>query len=403
MGIQYYYSLLDWHHPDYRTDLPRYVQYAHGQVRELCTNYGRIDGIWFDGGWEHSAEEWRAEELCDMIHALQPHALINDRSRYDGDYGTPEQQVPGGPSERPWETCMTINNSWGYNAGDRNFKSAAQLVQTLVDIASKGGNFLLNVGPMPNGRIPEEQAYRLRQVGAWMQRNSESIYGTARSPFRQTAWGRCTAKGNRLYLHLFDWPVGEWRVKGLLTPVVAARMLNGGQGVLYRNESDGVALKLPAVAPDPYDTVVVLELSGPPKVSTAIRPEPDGTVVLRSADADVHGTSARYESIHDDIGYWTKQSDWVSWDFIAGSAGQYEVEITYACDNGTGGTEYEVSVGHESVKGKVRETGGWGNMTTEKLGRIRLNAGRAALAVKPIAMPGFAVMNLQRIRLLPVR
>ncbi|MFQ6096335.1 MAG: alpha-L-fucosidase [Armatimonadota bacterium] len=402
MKIQYYYSLLDWHHPDYKTNLPRYVEYAHGQVRELCTNYGKIDGIWFDGGWEHSAEEWKSRKLHHMIRQLQPHALINNRARYDGDYTTPEQKVPGAPMDQLWETCMTINNSWGHNARDRNFKSARQLVQTLVDVVSKGGNFLLNVGPLPDGRIPEEQAYRLRQVGAWMQRNGESIYGTTGSPFRETPWGRCTAKGDRLYIHLFEWPTEPVRISRLLTRAERAWLLDGGQEVLVRNEPAQVVLKMPPVAPDPYDTVVVVQLAGPPTVDYAIRPETDGSVLLRAVEAQVHGDSARYESKYDNIGFWTNRSDWVSWEFVTDEPGHYTVEITYACERGVGGSEYTVSVGEDSVKGKVRETGTWGDMKTQRLGRMKLPPGRHTLAVKPLSMPGYAVMNLRQIRLVPV-
>ncbi|MGQ9697572.1 MAG: alpha-L-fucosidase, partial [Armatimonadota bacterium] len=223
LRLCFYYSIMDWHHPDYLprrpweqnvrpatgADLNRYIEYMKGQLRELLTNYGPIGVIWFDGGWEHNAQELRSEEVNRMIRSIQPSIIINDRNHLPEDHATPEQTIPAGalPGGRLWETCMTINDTWGYAKNDTNWKPAEDLIRKLCDIASKGGNFLLNVGPTAEGEFPPEIMERLAAIGRWMKVNGESIYGTTQSPFRRLSFdGRCTVKGNNLYLHVFRWP-----------------------------------------------------------------------------------------------------------------------------------------------------------------------------------------------------
>lgn len=197
LRIGLYFSLIDWHHPDYPAftdahrpynfaNLPRpkpeqwerYLEFMFWQVRELLTNYGRIDLIWFDGQWERTPEQWRAVELAAMIRELQPEIVINDRLP-GGDYDTPEQFVPAQPPARPWEVCLTMNESWGYNPDDPDYKSSRRLVQTLCEIAGKGGRLLLNLGPRGDGTLATEQLDRVHEVGAWMRCNGESIAGTS--------------------------------------------------------------------------------------------------------------------------------------------------------------------------------------------------------------------------------
>lgn len=422
MRIGFYYSLLDWHHPHYAPrpkwviDPPwhtrnfnYYLEYMFAQIRELCTRYGKIDCIWFDGGWHHSADEWRSEELIKMIRKLQPRALVNNRARLPGDFDTPEQRVPPAPPRRIggkwrlWETCMTINRSWGYNARDQNYKSVRQLIQTLVDIVSKGGNFLLNVGPKPDGTIQREFVVRLRQMGAWLRKNGEAIYGAQPSPFRKTPFGRCTMKGNKLYLHVFDWITEPLVLSGLKNRVVRAYLLRDGTPVPVRQEGDEVTIEPIAIVPDPYDTIIVLELIGEPQVETAIQQASDGSITLHARDAEVHGTNARYEfgDGKDNIGYWTNPEDYVTWEFIVREPATFSVEITYACDKGVGGSEYLVKVGKQTLSGVVKDTGSWTKFVTEKLGTLMLDKGRYTLTVRPIRMPHFAVMNLKQVILKP--
>ncbi|MFA0775066.1 MAG: hypothetical protein THHGLFOP_000570, partial [Candidatus Fervidibacter sp.] len=380
--IQFYYSLLDWHHPHYvprpkwvqdppghQRDFNRYLDYMFGQIRELCEKY-RPDGIWFDGGWEHSAQEWRSEELLRMIWSILPNAVINNRAQLPADYDTPEQYVPAaaprrGKERRLWETCMTMNDTWGYRKDDFNYKSVRQLVQTLVDIVSKGGNFLLNVGPMANGKIPPEQVERLRQIGAWLRQNGEAIYGADPSPFlaHTPPVGGCTVKGNQLFVHLFDYPTAPLELWGLKTRVRKAYLLRDKTPVEFRQDTLTLTLHCPPVVPDPYDTIVVLELDGTPEVDNALRQARDGSVDLPARFAEIHGTTARYEYGHgkDNIGYWTDANDWVSWEFVLERGGTFRVEITYACDKGTGGSEFVVEVAGQKLTGVVEETGSWTN------------------------------------------
>lgn len=418
LRIMFYYSLLDWHHPHYvpkpkwvedppghQRDFSRYLDYMFGQIRELCLKY-KPDGIWFDGGWEHSAEEWRSEELMRMIRELLPNAIVNNRSRLPGDFDTPEQRIPAAPvrrgqERRLWETCMTINNHWGYAAADHNHKSVRQLIHNLVDIVSKGGNYLLNVGPMPNGKIQPEFVVRLRQMGAWLKVNGESIYGTQPSPFRTLPGGGCTVKGNRLYLHVFDWLTEPLVLEGLQNRVKAAYLLRDRTPIEVRQEGTRLTILPAALVPDPYDTVIAVEVEGTPKVDLAIRPAADGSIDLPARFAEVHGQTARYEfgPERDNIGFWTDPSDWVSWDFLVTQAGTYRVEITYACGPGQEGSEYALVVGEQQLTGKVKNTGGWGKFVTETLGELTLAEGRYTLAVKPLTKPHGAVMNLQGVRL----
>jgi alpha-L-fucosidase len=234
LKVGLYFSLIDWHHPDYppfeESDKPyrfgqwrrpsaeqwkRYLEFMFGQVRELLTNYGRIDLLWFDGGWERTAEEWRADELVRMIRQLQPDIVINDRLPGHGDYETPEQFVPAKPPGRAWETCMTINRSWGYNPSDRRLKSSARLIQTICETAGRGGNLLLNVSPTADGTLPPEQVERLEAIASWMERNAESIHDTEPGLEPWQFYGPSTRRGNRVYLHLLMRPYDEVTVRGL--------------------------------------------------------------------------------------------------------------------------------------------------------------------------------------------
>jgi Alpha-L-fucosidase len=345
-----------------------------------------------------------------MIWSILPNAVINNRAQLPADYDTPEQYVPAaaprrGKERRLWETCMTMNDTWGYRKDDFNYKSVRQLVQTLVDIVSKGGNFLLNVGPMANGKIPPEQVERLRQIGAWLRQNGEAIYGADPSPFlaHTPPVGGCTVKGNQLFVHLFDYPTAPLELWGLKTRVRKAYLLRDKTPVEFRQDTLTLTLHCPPVVPDPYDTIVVLELDGTPEVDNALRQARDGSVDLPARFAEIHGTTARYEYGRgkDNIGYWTDANDWVSWEFVLERGGTFRVEITYACDKGTGGSEFVVEVTGQKLTGIVEETGSWTNFVTKSLGTVTLAPGRHTLSVRPTKKPGAAVMNLQRIKFIP--
>ncbi len=294
-GIEmcWYHSIMDWHHPDYLprrkwekrsaegAEFNRYIKYMKGQLRELVGNYGRIGVLWFDGEWEQS---WTAElghELYKDVRRLQPDIIINNRvgkgrggmagmtkeGNFAGDFGTPEQEIPAtGLPGVDWETCMTMNDTWGFKKNDHNWKSTEELLRKLVDITSKGGNFLLNVGPTAEGVIPPPSVERLRAMGKWLKVNGESIYGTTASPFGKLEWGRCTQKPGKLYLHVFDWPGNsKLTVPGMRNKVKKAYLLaekRGDKLPVAREEDDKVVITLPDRALDAIDTVVVLEIKG---------------------------------------------------------------------------------------------------------------------------------------------
>lgn len=274
LKVGLYYSLIDWHHPDFphygdryhpmrsdpaasneERDFERYLAYMHGQVKELCTRYGRLDVLWFDFSYNQlRGEAWRANELADMVRTLQPGILLNNRLEVSGegfgslaqgepapchgDFVSPERMVPPeglfDPQGRPlyWETCTTMNHSWGYCAGDPWYKPAPLLLKKLVECVSKGGNFLLNVGPDGNGRIPRQAMDTLKYLGQWMQINGESIRGCGPSGMEKPEWGRITRRENVLYLHIYENALGPLPLYGIPAEKIRAmRLLQDGREI----------------------------------------------------------------------------------------------------------------------------------------------------------------------------
>jgi len=257
----WYYSQPDWHHADYRTaNHARYIAYLHGQLRELCTNYGRIDGIWFDG-LGGSAKDWDAEPLFRLIRELQPHALINNRCGLPGDFDTPEQVIGRFQTHRPWESCITLGTQWAWKPNDR-IKSLKECIDILVRCAGGDGNLALNTNPMPDGRIEPRQAERFRELGAWLKLYGESIYGTRGGPFKPAPWGAATCKGNTIYLHVLRWQHDILTLPTIPRKVVASRILTGGTARVTQTEA-GIELSVPEAQRQELDTIIALELDGP--------------------------------------------------------------------------------------------------------------------------------------------
>jgi len=232
------------------------------QVKELLTNYGDVAVLWWDTPTGMTDEY--AEKLQAQLKS-QPAIITNDRLKrpnFPGDYKTPEQKIPnlGELDGKDWETCMTMNGTWGFKASDRNWKTPATLVHNLIDIASKGGNYLLNVGPTAEGEIPQPSIDALKAIGVWMKVNGEAIYGTQKSPLQPLPWGRCTMKGEVYYLHVFDWPAdGKIVVPGLSTEVKKASLLAGGGVLKTESGTDGLIIHVSATAPDAIATVIKIE------------------------------------------------------------------------------------------------------------------------------------------------
>ena len=300
MPLGFYYSPPDMHHPGYRDtsklvkdtwrgdpsrpEWATYLNYMEGQLRELLTNYGPVAVLWFDGLGH--LEKYQGQRFVDLVHELQPACLMNDRVGADGDFVTPEQEIPDripakSARERPrsaagsqaapatvpppedfqlWETCMTINDTWAYNKHDRHFKSVKELIQDLANVASKGGNFLLDVGPTPEGTIQPEFVERLQAMGNWMRVNGDSIYGTTYGPWQNLAFGRTTAKGRTIYLHVFDWPPKpELDLSGVEGRVSRITLLATGRKVHFKQKGDSLQIGVPLSAPDPNDSVLKIE------------------------------------------------------------------------------------------------------------------------------------------------
>ena len=292
LRLFFYYSQLDWHHPDYyprgrtgqdlgrpeKGNFPNYLDYMDAQLRELLTNYGDVAGIWFDGWWDRPDANWQLDRTYALIHKLQPHALIganhHRRPNPGEDFQMFEKDLPGGRSQSfnadaeigdlPLETCETMNGAWGFNITDRRYKSTRDLIRYLVRAAGSNANFLLNVGPMPNGKIQPEFVTRLKEVGAWMQKNGESIYGTRGGPIAPRPWGATTRKGNQVFVHVLDSPDSSLLLPPLPAAVRSAKLLNGGRAVDFKTGEFGVVLTIPREAVDPIDTIVVLELEPKP-------------------------------------------------------------------------------------------------------------------------------------------
>jgi alpha-L-fucosidase len=281
LKIGFYYSLPDWHHPDGgKWDDPaawrRYLDYAQGQIRELMSNYGKIDILWYDT--DGTTGPWEGEKLNDMVFGLQPDIIVNNRNGLDGDFSTPEQKIDPAVG-KAWESCMTLNDSWGFNRGDHAWKTPREIVDNLATCARGGGNYLLNIGPMPDGTVPEPSVEILSEVGAWLERNGASIYGTERSDY--ASWhpsANFTHRGTTLYVHIYSWPeptpaaqwldffqpAGVFGIGGLKTKAKSARFLASGQDIEFDQNERGLRLTgLPAAAPDQPVTVVAIECDGP--------------------------------------------------------------------------------------------------------------------------------------------
>jgi alpha-L-fucosidase len=286
MRVGFYYSLMDWHHPDGaraandEAARKRFVEYTHGLIRELLTNYGKIDVLWYDVRWPLTAEQWESKKMNQMVFDLQPDIIVNNRNGLPGDFSTPEQRIEASKSGA-WESCMTLNDSWGFHQADDNWKSAKTIVKNLAECSKDAGNYLLNIGPKPDGSVPEESVRVLEKVGDWMSRNGETIYGSEVCRADRGRYTGYTRKGNTIYFHVYYWPgntpAQDWlkfyqpltvtAMGGLQAKVKSVRLFASGKPVTF--EQDEFSLRftgLPAKAPDDPLTVIAVECETEPVI-----------------------------------------------------------------------------------------------------------------------------------------
>ncbi|GAA4846800.1 hypothetical protein GCM10023310_26070 [Paenibacillus vulneris] len=435
----YYSHSMDWHHPDSqgnthdypnnigawdpleswiddedkRTRYERYLnEKAFPQLKELLTQYGDVAIIWFDCG--HKITDEQGQRFVDFVRSLQPNCLVNRRVRRDGfgDYGNSgDNQLHIRINRKDWESIHTMNNSWGYKKTDHNWKSVKGILHNMIDVFSLNGNYLLNVGPTPEGEFDDKSKEILRDIGQWMKVNGESVYGTTGSPIGKPQWGRCTAKGQTLYLHVFDWPAsGELIVPGLHNPIVKAYLLADERKapLAHRrlNEED-IAISVPGAPLDANATVVVLEIEGTVDANPVKRlHRKDHLNVFGAFDGDIEGSELRYDTGkagRDVVTNWTNAADRITWTYRAAEAGAYAVKVVYCAEEGTAGGTFVVETAGQKLSGQVTPQGNGYSFIDETLGVIRLDQpGEYRLTVSADSISGEALMNLKEVQLKPV-
>jgi alpha-L-fucosidase len=417
----YYSHREDWDHPDgygnnwdydrSKKDFARYLEEkSKPQLRELLSNYGPLGLVWFDRGMDTPQH---TREFVDIVRELQPRCLINGRV---GNYGMDlmgdyqdmnDNGMPSGGLQEYWETPQTLNTTWGYSRFDQQWKTPGDVIHRMVEIVSKGGNYLLNIGPMGDGTIPAPSVATLRKVGEWVRANGESIYGTSASPLPEQPWGRITVKGDKLYLHVFSWPGdGVLRVPGLKNGLLAAYALAAPAGKLtIGRANENVAVTLPAKPVSEYDSVIVLQLDGAPKVDPPVITQgSDSPFELDYQRAVTSGKAVkrfnRDGKFH--IAKWTGPNDAITWHLLVSQAGQYQVRIRYSARKESSAAKYAVTVGGQTLTGAVVETGEGYQYQTFDLGAVKLaKAGSYIVQIKPAAESGHNLMFFQELDLVP--
>ena len=434
MTLGLYYSVMDWHHPDYipkkdgyystwrwekdrphtNTNLDRYImQYMKEQLEEIIVNYDPAI-LWFDAAWEHSVEEFHAQEIESFLLTLKPDLLMNDRlfnmAPGHGDFTTPESYVPATRIKNPdgnprlWEACIKIGkNSWGYNKYENEFLSTPELIRMLIDIVSKGGNLLLNVGPTPEGTIPVEFVDRLKSIGKWMKVNSEAIHGTSASCFEQLPFfGKCTVKGNILYFHIMGSPEdGVLKIPGLKTTVKNAYLLaHRDKFLTFKKEGNNLLITLPKRLPDEIATVVAVELHGKPVVEQyTIVPDSEGTITLPVYMAEIqsgYGQSAYLDHLyrHTLLLNWKKKRDIPVWRFETHSGDKYNIKLSYYYN--AGGNKFKLVIDDSEFEFDIKRTSSHFVPEAVSYGEIYLPPGEHVLKLQITGTHGNDFMRLEK-------
>jgi alpha-L-fucosidase len=439
MRLGFYYSQTqDWHDPngngnnwDYDESKKDFNKYLHElaipQVRELLTQYGPVALIWFDT--PRIITEQQSKELVDLVHKLQPNCLVDGRVGHDvGDYRSMgDNQIPVKLLDYDWETPVTLNDTWGFKKNDNNWKSPQTLIRQLVDVVSKNGNYLLNVGPTPEGVIPQPSVDRLMAVGKWLRTNGDAVYGAKASPFPyEQEWGSITLKPGKLFMNVTEWPKSEFVLYGLKSKVKGARLLaNPGQPLRvsqsYDQQKDlySVRIALPGAAPDPDVSVIALDIDGTADVQAGLMQQPDGTVTLSPAFAQVHDASKKLTIDNRGITTdWMDPKASLSWDFRMYRPGSYSIVLvtteTRAAaggDSWEGGHAVSVAVAGQRVQttvtnaepGKDPRNPRWRDYVNAA-GRVQIkDAGVLHLVVQPkkIETAKGMGLTLRQVRLVP--
>jgi len=435
----YYSQTQDWHEPDAvgndwdwpdekKKNFNRYLEEkVKPQVRELLTNYGPIGLIWFDTPRNMTKEQSQA--LADLVHSIQPDCLVSGRvGNGVGDYDSAgDNQISVGKVTRDWETPVTLNDTWGFKKDDHNWKSPAILIRQMLQVISRGGNYLLNVGPTAEGLIPGPSVERLAEVGRWLRVNNEAVYGNGPSPFSyELPWGLITTRPGKLYLHVFDWPQKELVLYGLKSEVHRAYLLANKKTLKLIDQSDkgldhyALRIQLPPVAPDKHDSIIVLEIKAPTSVESSLIQQPDQSVTLPAFLAGVHKTAAEQQLRFDSRGVverWLNKDEWMGWDFKVNQPGAFDVvvltsEQKYGRD-WEGNHRVSIDVAGQKVEGIIAEQGKEENpfnpywkYVISKVGRVTIDKpGKYTLNLKPEQIQAAKKLGLTlvSVKLVPVK
>jgi alpha-L-fucosidase len=426
----YYSHREDWDHPGgygndwdfdndwgqnhyHREKFEKYLEEkAKPQLRELLSNYGPLGLVWFDRGM-FTREQ--GEEFVKIVRELQPSALINSRvGHYDhellGDFQEmSDKDIPPGGLDEYFQTPQTLNETWGYSKFDTLWKDPATVIRQLVQVVSRGGNYLLNIGPKGDGEIPDTTIKIFNQVGDWMERNSEAIYGTNPNPFGELNWGYCTQKKNKLYLFVHDWPSdGIIKLSGMQNSINSAYLLVDESRRLSFNQTENEAhILVPPTAPDKPITVVVVEFEGPLKVEPPlVIQDESGSLTLNYLTAVTSGNAMtrfnRKGGFH--ISKWTRPEDSVEWKIRINKPGKFKVNITYSASKEWGGKLFDVLMNDNVViEGRIVETNGLFDYYEFPVGYIEIpESGEFNLSVRPKSSGESYFMYLQSISVIPV-
>lgn len=400
-------------HPELLSKAQRYVdEKAIPQITELLRNY-HPDILWFDTPSKLPLSE--NLRILKALRAVDQNVVVNGRLARGlgysfGDYkNTGDRAAEIVPTEGDWETIPTTNESYGYHKFDLSHKPVSHFIQLMAKAAARGGNMLMNIGPMGDGLIDPKDQDILRGIGKWLDVNGDSIYNSERTPLPVQAWGESTVKGNRLYLHVFNWPRdGKLVLGGLQNQIAKVYLLaDASKKSLFTtrlNDSD-VVIRVPVKAADMADTVVVVEVKGAINANPTRLLARDQSNVLRSFDGDLHGDGLRYgdgKAFRAYLFDWKDMNQWIGWALRLNAPAEFEVEVKYTTASKENVGTYEVAVGDQRLRATIKPTANENESTTVSIGRIKLGAGKHELAIKPVEIKGGELMRLFYVSLTPV-